>query len=125
MKTLELKLPTPVLVVWGLPEDTKLVQDWSREWLLADKKIGWSQIIGKVSSNWQLIGKLSELTEEQAKELVHVSIHTGLSAHYTKGVNPPNVYCYRSSLQSLQSAVESSGHESKTLPANTLIFKRV
>lgn len=172
MQTLTLdNLPAPVLLVWGLPEgsinpvasmgylsakvpneanychvDTMADPVKLQKWLDTHKdEDDYKQEIWKIpEGEWKLIGKLSELTEEQAKGLVHISIHTGLSAHYVKGVNPPNVYCYDDSLGSFHSAIEAEGYfvvnpvppfhergkewqdaQSKTLPASTLIFKRL
>lgn len=90
MKTLELNLPTPVLLVWGLPEDARAfhIED-SKLFYLSDfmvlRDIRAFRVLPE--GNWQLIGKLSELTEEQAMELFMEA-------------------------------------QSKTLPGNTLIFKK-
>lgn len=63
--------------------------------------------------------KLSEITEEQASEIVQQSIHTDLYAHYVKDIEV-NTFCYNSAIQSLHSLIESQGIE---ITNNTYIFK--
>lgn len=59
------------------------------------------------SWEWKLLGRLPDITEDQAVRAVDESIHSGLYAHYVKEVNPPNVYRYRSSRDSLASLLTS------------------
>ena len=56
--------------------------------------------------SYTLLGKADEIREEEAKELVEQSIHTGLFAHYVKDI-PVNTYCYKTATESLLSAIES------------------
>ena len=55
---------------------------------------------------WTLLGSPDEIKEEDAMELVEQSIHSGLFAHYVKGI-PVNTYCYKTALDSFHSALES------------------
>lgn len=172
MKTLELNLPTAVLLVWGLPEAT----DFDAPFEAIEHKGGcylvYSQHSGHIitrdllpDGNWQLIGKLTELTEEQAQTIVFRS-RIGKYKDYkpttvSKETDPIGLInallemSKDTALQSFHSAIEAEGYyvenpipkptpcgcmgpcglvcpsemwqdaQSKTLPANTLIFKRV
>lgn len=159
MKTLELNLPTPLLLVWGLSEDAEgpFVSPYQ------DGILGYWRYNGHLAvkvkipkGNWQLIGKLSELTEEQAKGLVESieipfapdeicypdysvtgfkgldtaleSFHSAIEAecHYAKNPWPePEIENYLSGRQYKHFLHKWQDDQSKTLPANTLIFKRV
>ena len=57
--------------------------------------------------NWKLLGRLPDITEEQASKVVVKSIHTGLYAHYVNGI-PVNTYCYKESLDSLYSLIQAN-----------------
>ena len=57
-------------------------------------------------ADYTLLGKPDEIKEEDAMELVEQSIHSGLFAHYVKGI-PVNTYCYKTALDSFHSALES------------------
>ena len=59
-----------------------------------------------VEGSYALLGKPDEIKEEDAMELVEQSIHSGLFAHYVKGI-PVNTYCYKTALDSFNSALES------------------
>lgn len=59
-----------------------------------------------VKGSWDVLGKPHEISEDDARELVHQSIHTGLFAHYVKGI-PVNTYCYKTATESLLSAIET------------------
>ena len=65
------------------------------------------------------IFKISEITEEEASEIVKQSYHTDLYAHYVKDIEV-NMFCYESAIQSLHSLLESQGIE---ITPNTYIFK--
>ena len=56
--------------------------------------------------NWQLLGRLPDIKEDQASKVVVKSIHTGLYAHYVNGI-PVNTYCYKESSDSLYSLLQS------------------
>jgi len=49
-----------------------------------------------------------DFTEGIAKGLVHQSIHTGLFAHYVKGI-PVNTFCYKTALESFESGLSTYG----------------
>lgn len=74
-----------------------------------------SYFIGHDTYREYFIGKLheisfiSEITEEQAAEVVECSIHTNLFAHYVNEI-PVNTYCYKSSIESLHSLIKSKGY---------------
>lgn len=57
---------------------------------------------------YQEIGRIKNMTEEQFAEVVDSSIHTGLFAHYVKDI-PVNTYCYNSAKESFESLVKSLG----------------
>lgn len=139
MQTLMLdNLPTPVLLVWGLPEDAEgpFISPYQ------DGILGYWRYNGHLAvkvkipkGNWKPIGKLSELTEEQAQAIVFRS-RIGKYKDYkpatvSKEADPIGLInallemSKDTALESLHSAVEASGQETTTLPANTLIFKRV
>lgn len=70
MQTLTLdKLPTPALLVWGLPnlDREKLLS--SPEKIVSYIRGGGNEFID-LKGNWQLIGKLPEVTEDQYSKLV-------------------------------------------------------
>jgi hypothetical protein len=126
MKILELNtLPTPVLLVWGLPEDAENIAiDESYP-----DRVCFDINIDTIThpdyrllpdGNWQLIGKLSELTEEKAKGLVDYGSYLGTYKNYKTNDNHKSNQL-GSSLESFHSAIEA---QSKTLPENTLIFKK-
>ena len=92
---------------------TKLISTLKKELLIVgakDEKIAWAIIFQKYGvkavSDYTLLGKPSEIREEDAEELVEQSIHSGLFAHYVKGI-PVNTYCYKTALDSFHSALES------------------
>lgn len=152
MQTLTLDLPTPVLLVWGLPEDAKVTDNNTISYRLP--KCGVMHYTHLPEGNWQLIGKLSELTEEQYEGLVEVDKENWWKDYMEKD---PEYYpfVFVDAEGSFYSAIEAEGYhvenpipkptpcgcmgpcglvcryemwqdaESKTLPANTLIFKRV
>lgn len=62
--------------------------------------------IEQIKGSYTLLGKPDEIKEEDAMELVEQSIHSGLFAHYVKGI-PVNTYCYKTALDSFHSALES------------------
>lgn len=53
-------------------------------------------------------GRISEITEQKASEIVDESIFTGLFAHYVKDI-PVNTYCYKNALDSFHILLESLG----------------
>ncbi|WP_353166722.1 hypothetical protein [Empedobacter brevis] len=68
---------------------------------------------------WTRICKLSEITEEQANDIVQSSLHTGLFAHYVKDTEV-NIFCYTKAKDSLNTLLESYDIE---ITPNTYIFK--
>src|SRR5690606_3745996 len=75
MKTLELKLPTPVLHVWGSPNGFMVYSGNNGYTIMPppediSSRNTFTQPVVTVSPCWQLIGKLSELTEEEAGTIV-------------------------------------------------------
>ena len=56
--------------------------------------------------NFTFLGKHYEITEEDVIDLVEQSLHTNLFAHYVSGINPPNIYQYKTALESFNSAIE-------------------
>lgn len=59
-----------------------------------------------IKGSYTLLGKPDEIKEDDAKELVEQSIHTGLFAHYVKDI-PVNTYCYKTAIKSFNSALAS------------------
>lgn len=55
------------------------------------------------------ICKGSDLTEDIAKGFLHQSIHTGLFAHYVKGI-PVNTYCYKTALEAFDAVIYAYGY---------------
>lgn len=168
MKTLELNLPTPVLLVWGLPEgainpvasmgyliaqipnpesfchvDIMANPIKLEKWLKKQESVSeYNRFVWKIpEGNWQLIGKLSEWTDT---EMLRSIADKGYYFTNPYGTDEPELEpecCgspkqYRfdeppeccgipapteESIQVLQSWQDA---QSKTLPANALIFKR-
>ena len=92
---------------------TKIITTLKKELLIVgakDEKIAWAIIFQKYGvkavSDYTLLGKPDEIKEEDTMELVEQSIHSGLFAHYVKGI-PVNTYCYKTALESFHSALES------------------
>ena len=67
---------------------------------------GYYHIYTEMFHGFKLLGSPDEIKEEDAEELVEQSIHTGLFAHYVKDI-PVNTYCYKTALDSFNSALES------------------
>jgi len=109
MKTLEIKdvLKKDVLIV-ELPEDTQFdVFVDNPIWKDGIKFLtGPEEKFHFIRGNYTLLGRPDEIKEEDAKELVKQSLHTGLFAHYVKDI-PVNTYCYKTATESLLSAIES------------------
>lgn len=55
---------------------------------------------------WNLLGKPDEIKEEDVSEFVKQSIFTSLYGHYVSGIDV-NTYCYKTALDSFNSALES------------------
>lgn len=166
MQTLTLdNLPTPVLLVWGLPGATDFDAPFDAIKYNGSCSLVYSQHNGHIitraslpDGKWQLIGKLSELTEEDYKGMVHsVPYEEHRDSRREVIFNNYNSMSYKNTaLESFHSAIEAEGHyitnpvpvpecvdagpygggydskwikeyeeaQSKTLPANTLIFKK-
>ena len=60
-----------------------------------------------IEGSYTLLGSPDEIKEEDVKDLVKQSLHTNLFAHYVSGINPPNIYQYKTALESFNSAIES------------------
>src|SRR5690606_9471623 len=121
MKTLELNLPTPVLLVWGSPNGF-MVYNGNNGYTIMPPQEDVSSINTftqpaiTVSPCWQLIGKLSDLTEEQAKEF-----DSGVPHHTTgKQIYRDHTYyternltengAFDTALESFHSAIEAEGY---------------
>ena len=89
MKTLKLDLKKKVLIIQ--PEETGNINSW----------------VTLYSKQWDFICLGSELTEDIAKEFVHIDNHTFNTDYYTD-YRDENKDC-RTPLQSFISAVESKG----------------
>ena len=61
-----------------------------------------------ILKNYTLLGKPEEITEDDVRDLVEKSIHTNLFAHYVSGIKPPNTFCYKTALESFNSAIEKN-----------------
>ena len=59
-----------------------------------------------ILKNYTLLGKPDEIKEDDVIDLVEQSLHTNLFAHYVSGINPPNIYQYKTALESFNSAIE-------------------
>lgn len=71
---------------------------------------GYEQVNVPISEGkWDSIGPLSQVTEDQWKEIVDQSLHTGLHPHYVNGINPPNAYCYQNATESGLSLLRANG----------------
>lgn len=160
-------LPTSVLLVWGLPEDARAFHIEDNKLFYLSDFMGLRDIRAfrnLPEGNWQLIGKLSELTEEQAQTIVFRS-RTGKYKDYkpatvSKEADPVGLInallemSKNTALESFHSSIEAEGFymenpipkstpcgcmgpcglvcpyemwqdaDSKTLPGNTLIFKK-
>ena len=90
-------------VITGLKKEVLVIEAKSKDiaWGFMFNKYGVKELL-----NWELLGKPDEIKEEDAMELVEQSIHSGLFAHYVKGI-PVNTYCYKTALDSFHSALES------------------
>ena len=55
------------------------------------------------------ICKGSDLNEDIAKGFIHQSLHTGLFAHYVKGI-PVNTYCYKTALEAFDAVIYAYGY---------------
>lgn len=69
--------------------------------------------------NWQFINTCKDISEEQAKEVVDESIHTGLFGHYVKGI-PLNTYCYKTASEAFQSLLQAN-----EIPENSVVLKLI
>lgn len=63
-------------------------------------------LLNSETEGYILLGKPDGIKEEDLKDLVEMSLHTNLFAHYVSGINPPNTYCYKTALKSFLSAIE-------------------
>jgi hypothetical protein len=70
---------------------------------------------------WKIVGIQTEITEEQANEIVDESIHTGLFAHYVKDI-PVNTYCYKNAFESFNSLMQKLEIKPDT---KTLIIQKI
>ena len=100
MKTATLTLKRNVLVIEA-PEGTyfEVFEHgiYFKDHLNAERKF--------IEGSYTLLGKPDEIKEEDVAKFVHQSIHTNLFAHYVKGI-PVNTYCYKTALESFNSALE-------------------
>lgn len=60
----------------------------------------------KFVTYYTLLGKPDEIKEDDVKNLVEQSIFTSLYGHYVSGIDV-NTYCYKTALESFNSALES------------------
>lgn len=102
MKTHIIKTPTAELLIVELLENTKSWEFLDGNFWADDKQL----FINGFTPFHTLLGKPDEIKEEDVKDLVKQSIHTGLFAHYVKGI-PVNVYCYKTAKESLLSLLET------------------
>ena len=103
MKTLEIKgiLKKDILIV-ELPRKSDVE-------IFPNSVEIYNQFTGQeesIKGFYTLLGKPDEIREEDAKELVEQSIHTGLFAYYVKEISV-NTYCYKTAIESFNSALES------------------
>lgn len=109
MKEKIIKTDKATLLVVELPEGSKNVRVNNARGIFGyTDKINIVRWEALEFGNLQLIGRLPDITEEQAVKTVDESIHSGLYAHYVKEVNPPNVYRYRSSRDSLHTLLQAN-----------------
>lgn len=102
MKTYHLKdLLKKELLIIEISKQTILTKT-STGYMLRDNSTNEDYFI----EGYTLLGKPDEIREEDVKDLVEQSIHTGLFAHYVKNI-PVNIYCYKTATESLLSAIES------------------
>lgn len=95
IETNQLIIPYPKMILYEIPA--------------TEESYGYEETEGFdfPEGNWQLLGRLPEITEEQSDKVVGKSIHTGLYAHYVNGI-PVNTYCYKESLDSLYSLIQAN-----------------
>lgn len=103
MKTLEIKgiLKKDILIV-ELPRKSDVE-------IFPNSVEIYNQFTGQeesIKGFYTLLGSPDEIREEDAKELVEQSIHTGLFAYYVKEISV-NTYCYKTAIESFNSALES------------------
>lgn len=104
-------LKSIVLLVDGLPENSCNIKDTLANgvyYQLPDGIFDSWHIPEEIKGNWNLLGKLKDLTDKDCEGLVKQSIHTNLFAHYVKGIEV-NTYCYKSAKESFLSALEAEG----------------
>lgn len=102
MKTKIISKLKKELLIIELPEGVKSWEFIDGHFFVDDKKI----FIKGFTPFHKILGKPDEIKEEDVKDLVEQSIHTGLFAHYVKDI-PVNTYCYKTALKSFNSALES------------------
>lgn len=111
MKTKTIKTDKAEVLVCELPEgiddidNDVFVNNFGNHIRYWDK--GKDYLIDLPDGNWQLLGRLPDITEYKADQVVVKSNHTGLYAHYVKYI-PVNTYCYKESADSLYSLLRSN-----------------
>lgn len=95
MKQKQITTCKATIVVIDMPEDVILEEV--------------NSIQGMINFQTRCLGPLSQVTEDQWKEIVDQSLHTGLHPHYVKGINPPNTYCYEDAAESGLSLLRAHG----------------
>ncbi|MGJ1369557.1 hypothetical protein [Sphingobacterium spiritivorum] len=112
MKTIEITTGKATIVVVDMPEEC-FVSQISIGGGLIETAIGFPdgsyRGINKFNQNLKELGPLSQVTEDQWKEIVDQSLHTGLHPHYVNGINPPNAYCYQNATESGLSLLRANG----------------
>ena len=102
MKTKTISKLKKELLIIETPKDS-LMGVFPKLILVNDRRTG---EFHQVKGSYTLLGSPDDLKEEDVKDLVEQSIHSGLFAHYVKGI-PVNTYCYKTALDSFHSALES------------------
>ena len=121
LKTKTIKTDKATLLLVEMPEGAKFIrietnqavvpygQEVNYEVPATKESYGYEETEGFAlpEGNWQLLGRIPVITEEQADKVIDKSIHTGLYAHYVNGI-PVNIYCYKESSDSLYSLLQAN-----------------
>lgn len=104
MKTKTIKSLKKELLIIELPEkaDYKLTKEYIFVWDINNYK----ETPKRFKGNFTLLVKIDDIKEDDVIDLVEQSLHTNLFAHYVSGINPPNIYQYKTALESFNSAIE-------------------
>ena len=96
IETNQLIIPYPKIILYEIPA--------------TEESYGYEETEGfdLPQGNWQPLGAVCDVSEEQADRFVDKSIYTGLYGYYVKDI-PLNTYCYKNALESFNTLLTANG----------------